>query len=61
MLHRGGEAQGSDRRAPAERPPCGGDPGENQVPAHTAQSPADTQRLLQIFPGHPAPLSGGGG
>lgn len=61
MLHRGGEAEGPDRRTPAERPPSRRDPGEDKVPAHPAQSPADAQRLLQVFPGHPAPVSGGGG
>lgn len=61
MLHRGGEAEGPDRRTPAERPPRRRDPGEDKVPAHPAQSPADAQRLLQVFPGHPAPVSGGGG
>lgn len=61
VLHWGGEAEGPDRRTLAERPPRRGDSGENQVPAHPAQSPADSQRLLQIFPGHLAPVSGGGG
>lgn len=56
MQRRGGEAEGSDRGAPAERRPRGGHGGENQGPAHAEESPAVAQRVLQVLAGHPAPV-----
>ena len=52
MLHRSGEAEGSDWGAPAERDPRLRPPGENKGLPHAEKSPAVTQRLLQIFKGH---------
>lgn len=57
MLHRSGEAEGSDWRAPAERDPRFRDPGENKVLPHLEESTAVAQRLLQIFKGHFASVS----
>lgn len=52
MLYRGGEAEGSDWRAPAEWTSCCGAPGENKVLPDAEESSAVTQRLFQVFQGH---------
>ncbi len=57
MLHRSGEAEGSDWRTPAEWAPCVRHRGENKVLPHTEESPAVTQRLLQVFKGHVTSVS----
>lgn len=57
MQHRSGEAEGSDCRTSAEWSPSLRLTGENKVIAHVKKSPADTQRLLQIFKGHFTPVS----
>ena len=61
MQQRSGEAEGSDWRTPAEWDSHFRHHGENKVPAHTEESPAVTQRLLQILKGHFTSVSWRGG
>lgn len=60
MSEDGGEAEGRPGGAPAQRhraPALRRGAGEGRVPAHPQEDRALPQRLLQVFPRHPAALT----